>query len=412
MRLKDLKEVLKSGHLATLLSAFLYFAVSFMVWGLIGVLAVHIAATFGLTAGQKGLLVAIPLLGGSLVRVPLGIFVDRIGPRQTGMVCQGIVMISLLWGWLGGHRFSEMLGIGLLLGVAGGSFAVALPLASRWYPPQHQGLVMGVTGAGNSGIALAALLAPRLAEGMGWHPVFGLALIPVGVTAILYALLAKESPSKRSPKSLAAYLGVCRQPDMLWFCLLYGFTFGGFVGLASFLVIFLHDQYGLTRVMAGNATALCLLAGSLSRPIGGYLADRFGGTRMLTVLLVGGSFGLVGMALLPPLWLAILFLFFLMACLGMGNGSVFQLVPQRFREEIGAATGIVGAAGGLGGFLLPNLLGWLKETTGSYGNGLLCFSAAGFICVALLKLMQRQWRLSWMPETPAPVLSRVHQEVS
>ena len=394
-----LNEFAKSGHPPTLLSAFLYFDISFMVWVLLGVLGAHIAHEFGLTASQKGLMVALPILGGSLVRIPLGILVDRIGPRRTGIIGQILVMVPLVWGWLGGRSFGEVMALGLLLGVAGGSFAVALPLASRWYPPQHQGLAMGIAGAGNSGTVLAALLAPRLAERLGWHGVFGLALIPVVSTLLLYSLLAKESPSQPAPKPLRDYLGLCRERDAWWFCLFYSFTFGGFVGLASFLVIFFHDQYGLAKVMAGNFTALCVFAGSFLRPVGGYLADRFGGTRMLAGLFACASLGLMAVGMLPPLWAATALLFFVMACLGMGNGSVFQLVPQRFRQEIGVATGVVGAAGGLGGFLLPLFLGVLKDLTGSYGAGFFRFGLAGLGCLTLLRAVQRDWRVSWLSRT-------------
>lgn len=258
---------------------------------------------------------------------------------------------------------------------------------------------MGIAGAGNSGTVLAALLAPRLAERVGWHNVFGLALIPVIATLALYTALAKESPSQPAPKPLRSYLGLCRERDTLWFCLFYSFTFGGFVGLASFLVIFFHDQYGLAKVMAGNFTALCVFAGSFLRPIGGYLADRFGGTRMLAALFACASILLLAVGTLPPLWLMTALLFFVMAILGMGNGSVFQLVPQRFREEIGVATGVVGAAGGLGGFLLPLLLGLLKDLTGSYGAGFICFGLAGLGCLALLRLVQGGWQTVWLSRT-------------
>jgi NNP family nitrate/nitrite transporter-like MFS transporter len=379
-----------------LFSAFLYFDVSFMVWVLIGVLGVHIASDFGLTAGQKGLLVAIPILGGSLVRIPLGLLVDRIGPRRTGILGQLLVMIPLVGAWLFGRSLPDLMLWGLLLGIAGGSFAVALPLASRWYPPQHQGLAMGIAGAGNSGTVLAALLAPRLAEAVGWHNVFGLALIPVTAALAIYIALAKESPSQPPPKALGTYLRLCGERDTLWLCLFYSFTFGGFVGLASFLVIFFHDQYGLAKVMAGNFTALCVFAGSFLRPVGGYLADRFGGTRMLSILFACASAGLIAVGTLPPLWLVTVSLFLVMAILGMGNGAVFQLVPQRFSEEIGVATGVVGAAGGLGGFLLPWLLGLLKDVAGSYGAGFLCFGMAGVVCLVLLRVVQGGWKASWL----------------
>src|SRR5437773_1234155 len=196
----NLKGFLKSGHPPTLALSFLYFDISFMVWVLIGVLSVHIAGDFGLNASQKGLLVALPILGGSLARLPMGLLVDRIGAKKTGIVGQILVMIPLLWAWLAGNSLSQMMSLGVLLGVAGGSFAVALPLASRWYPPQHQGLAMGIAGAGNSGTVLTALFAPRLAEHVGWHGVFGLALIPVAVTLALFVLFARESPSQPAPK--------------------------------------------------------------------------------------------------------------------------------------------------------------------------------------------------------------------
>ncbi len=400
MRLRDFA---KSGHPLTLLSAFLYFDISFMVWVLIGVLGVHIAGDFGLTASQKGLLVAIPILGGSLVRIPLGILVDRIGPKRTGILGQCLVMIPLVWVWLWGRHLSELMALGLLLGGGGGSFAAALPLASRWYPPEHQGLAMGIAGAGNSGTVLAALLAPRLAEVVGWHAVFGLALIPVALTLAFYIVCAKESPSRPAPKSLGEYLGLLRERDTMWFCLFYSFTFGGFVGLASFLVIFFHDQYGLSKVMAGNFTALCVFSGSFLRPVGGYLADRFGGTRMLSLLFIGASLGLMAIGLLPPLWLVTVLLFCVMALLGMGNGSVFQLVPQRFREDIGVATGVVGAAGGLGGFFLPAFLGAVKDSVGSYGIGLMCLGLVGLGCLALLRVVERGWHVSWLSPAVQPV---------
>jgi NNP family nitrate/nitrite transporter-like MFS transporter len=387
---------LRAGHPPTLLSAFLYFDISFMVWVLIGALGVYIARDFGLTPGQKGLLVAIPLLGGALVRIPMGVLTDRIGPKKTGAIAQCIVLLPLLWGWRFGHDLPQLMALGLLLGVAGGSFAVALPLASRWYPPEHQGLAMGIAGAGNSGTVLASLFAPRLAEAVGWHGVFGLALIPVLLTLGVYLTLARESPSQPPPRPWSAYLGVLQEADTWWFSVLYSVTFGGFVGLASFLAIFFHDQYGLSKVMAGNFTALCVFAGSMFRPLGGALADRFGGVRMLKALFGAVGALLLGVGWLPPLALVTILLFLAMSGLGMSNGAVFQLVPQRFRDEIGVVTGIVGAAGGLGGFLLPAFLGILKEMTGSYGPGFFLFAGMACYCLLVLRILQAGWRARWL----------------
>jgi NNP family nitrate/nitrite transporter-like MFS transporter len=264
-------------------------------------------------------------------------------------------------------------------------------LASHWYPPHLQGMAMGIAGAGNSGTALATFFGPRLAEWWGWHAVFGLALVPLVVTLVIFFLFAKDSPNQPAPKPLIDYTAVLALRDTWWFCLFYSVTFGGFVGLASFLNIFFHDQYELSRVEAGNFATLCVIAGSFLRPLGGYLADRFGGIRLLTALYVGVALAMVGLATLPPLRWGTGLLFLGMGMLGMGNGAVFQLVPQRFPKEIGVLTGVVGAAGGVGGFFLPNLLGVLRQFTGSFASGFLVFALIGFGCAVALVYASRSW---------------------
>jgi len=187
----------------------------------------------------------------------------------------------------------------------------------------------------------------------------------------------------------------------------YMITFGGFVGLASFLTIFFHDGYGVSRVAAGNLTALCVCAGSFARPVGGYLADRLGGIRLLFVLFGVIAALMLAMSRLPALPLATRLLFLSMATLGMGNGVVFQIVPQRFHREIGVATGLVGATGGLGGFLVPSFLGILKDVAGSYGTGFLLFGVAALGGVLLLWTVQHGWQRSWATSGRAATLGAV-----
>ncbi len=396
-----IKNFLKSGHPPTLFSAFLYFDISFMVWVLMGVLGVYISKDFELSPAQKGFMAAVPILGGSLVRVPLGLLVDHLGPKKTGILAQWLVIIPLSGLWLFGSHFNTALAFGLLLGIAGGSFAVALPLASRWYPPRHQGMALGIAGAGNSGTVLASLFAPSLAEWVGWRNVFALALIPVLLTLAIFTLLAKESPTQPKPKKLADYFLILKEADSFSFCLFYSITFGGFVGLASFLGIFFYDQYHLSKITAGHLTALCVFAGSFMRPFGGYLADRFGGVRILTILFGAIALLMSGVAALPPLAASAALFFLTMACLGMGNGAVFQLVPLRFQKEIGVITGLVGAAGGLGGFFLPTLLGFFKQTAGTYGLGFLAFSLMSLGVLGVLRIVQKGWSFSqWIPQAP------------
>src|SRR5262249_37786457 len=158
-----------------------------------------------------------------------------------------LTLVPLLMGWLWSDGYLEVLLVGLLLGVAGASFAVALPLASRWYPPQDQGLVLGIAGAGNVGTALASFLGPWAACSWGWHAAFGVALVPVLATLALVTVLARDGPAHRAPKRFADYAAVLKIAETGWFCFFYAITFGGFVGLVSFLAIFFRDQYALTK---------------------------------------------------------------------------------------------------------------------------------------------------------------------
>lgn len=393
-----LSEFRKAGHTPTLISAFLYFDVSFMIWVLMGPLGPFIGESLKLTATQKGLLTAVPLLGGSFFRPILGYMTERIGGRKTGLIGLAVSLLPLLIAWQFASSFSGFLAAGLLLGVAGASFAAALPLASAWYPPEYQGLAMGIAGAGNSGTLLSTLFAPRLAQAYGWHTVFAIAMLPIVGVWLTFFFLAKDAPVKRAVKRWADYKRILSVADAGWFCFIYSLTFGGFVGLASYLSIFFHDQYHMTKVQAGDLTTVVVLFGSFLRPVGGMLADKLGGYRMLLVLLTGIGLCLAAVGTLPPVGFALALLTLAMAMLGMGNGSVFQLVPQRFPDSVGIMTGVVGAAGGFGGFLLPSVLGMMKDKTGSFGVGFVIVAAAVMLGACALLYLGRVWRKTWTPQ--------------
>ncbi len=392
MKISDFR---KAGHTPSLIAAFLYFDVSFMAWVLLGPLGPFIAETYKLSATQKGFLVALPLLAGSFFRPILGVLGDVLGPRRAGMVGLTVTLAPLVIGWRFASSLHSFYLIGFLLGIAGASFAVALPLAGTWYPPEYQGLAMGIAGAGNSGTLLATLFAPRLAQAFGWPNAFALAMAPLALVLILYSFMAKDSPKRPPRPAWRDYVAVFREADTGWFCFFYSFTFGGFVGLASFLTLFFHDQYQLPKVRAGDFTTIVVIAGSFLRPVGGWLADRIGGYRLLLGLLAGIGCCLAAISSLPALPVVVPLLFLCMGMLGMGNGAVFQLVPQRFAKQVGVVTGLVGAAGGFGGFLLPSVLGAIKDRAGDYGVGLLFFAIAFLVASALLLLRGTTWVRNW-----------------
>lgn len=376
----------------TLVACFLHFDFSFMVWILVGALGIPLAEAAHLSAAQKGLVVAVPILTGSLLRIPVGMCADRFGGRRVGMLLLAFLFLPLALAWQIAPSLPALIAIGALLGTAGASFAVALPLASRWFPPDRQGVALGIAAAGNSGTVVTNLVAPRLAASIGVASTFLIAMIALAIVLAAFTTLAHEPPRRIRPPRVA--LPSLRDPDLRWMCLFYMITFGGYVGLSSFLPLLLRDGYGVSPIQAGYLTGGLAFIGSVSRPIGGIIADRLGGARLLSALMVPIALAYGFAASTPALPLLIASSAVLMTCLGLGNGAVFQIVPQRFQRTIGAVTGLVGALGGVGGFLLPTLLGSVRQYTGSFGPGfcvLALVAAVAAVCLRLLVSPRGKW---------------------
>ncbi len=391
------KSFLKSGHFPTLFAAFLYFDFSFMCWVLLGPLGIQISKALALDPAHKGLMVATPVLSGALLRVFNGVLVDHFGAKKSAIFAQIVVILGLATAWLlGVPSFAAVLLLGVVLGMAGASFAIALPMASRWYPPEHQGKALGLAGAGNFGTVIAALAAPALGLYFGWVNVFGMSALLMAAVLALFIVLAKDAPVQPPRQTLAGYLKVLAIADTWWFMLFYAVTFGGFVGLASSLSIYFHTQYGLAPVQAGYAVAACVFTGSMFRPIGGWVADKFGGITALSILYIvaAAMLMLVGIGL-PTLTMALAAFITAMLALGLGNGAVFQLVPVRFGREIGVMTGLVGCAGGIGGFYLASSLGYSKQWTGSYQDGFLIFAGLALVAFIGINAVKKEWRASF-----------------
>jgi len=388
------KSFLKAGHTPTLFAAFLYFDISFMVWVLLGPLGVQIAKLLALDPAQKGLMVAIPVLSGALLRIPFGLATDQFGAKAVAIFTQVLLTLGLLVIWLVGiPSYHAVLMLGVVLGIGGASFAVALPLASRWYPPEHQGAAMGVAGAGNIGTVMTALFAPELAKMLGVPNVFGICAVIMALTTLVFTIMAKNPPIPTAKKPMKDYFKVLALPDAWCFMGFYGVTFGGFVGLSAALTLYFHGVYGLPPVHAGFATAACAFVGGSIRPFGGYLADRLGGIKVLGALYILAAAALIVLSFnIPSFWAALAVFLVVMAAFGMGDGAVFQLIPLRFGKEIGTVTGFVGMAGGVGGFYLASSLGFSKQLTGSYQAGFLIFAALALLAFAGLTAVKRKWR--------------------
>jgi NNP family nitrate/nitrite transporter-like MFS transporter len=322
--------------------------------------------------------------------------VDRIGAKNTGIIAQLVVMAGLIGAYIFGlANYQATLLMGLILGFAGASFAVALPQAGRWYPPNMQGMVMGLAGAGNIGTVLDALFAPRLAAAYGWQTVFGFALVPAVLVLAVYVLLSREAPVEVKKKRLVDYVSLLKDKDAHWFCFYYTVSFGGFVGLASSYVLYFKGEYGLTAVQAGDLAALCTFIGAALRPVGGAMADRIGGIRALCMFYAVAGLALVAATLQHNVSFNVIAFLFASGALGMANGSVFQLLPQRFGKDIGVMTGLVGAGGGVGGFYLASSLGLAKGYTGSYAPGFFIFAALCLLAICGLGLVKTRWRTTW-----------------
>ena len=389
------KTFLKTGHAPTLFASFLYFDFCFAIWVLNGAMAPFISESFGLTAAQKGFMVSVPILAGALMRFPLGVLSQYIGRKNAAMVEMALIVAALGFGYLFVQTYDHVLAMGVLLGIAGASFGVALSLGSGWFPPKHKGLAMGIAGAGNSGTVLAVLFAPPLATAYGWQTVYGLAAITMLLPMAVMWFAAKEPPD-REHQTFREHIACLFEKDGWAFSLIYVITFGGFIGLASFLPTYFYDQFGVTKVQAGQLTMLATLMGSAVRVVGGYISDRVGGIATLSGVLVCVIVTLVACGFAGGSVAVTTLLFMLcFAALGAGNGALFQLVPLRWPLTTAVAGSMIGEVGALGGGFLPNAMGQSKQVFGTYLWGFVAFAVLAAAMLVMLRVVQIRWTRTW-----------------
>jgi NNP family nitrate/nitrite transporter-like MFS transporter len=379
------------GETRALALATLAFFVCFYAWSLLGPLAPGLQKQLHLTEVQVGWMVAIPVVMGSLMRIPMGILTDRLGARRVFpalMVASAIPLAALaLW-----HQsYWALVVFGFLMGLAGSSFAVGVPFVSRWYAGRGQGGALGLYGMGTGGTVVAALTAPALAARLGAGAPFAVSAIALLAMGAGFAWTAREAPGDVRPSANPlAPLAVFRSDARAWaLTLFYFLAFGGFVAMFLYLPKLLVGVYGLSPTDASARAAGFALLAVLARPLGGWLADKIGAATVLLVSFAGSA--VLAAALtgfyqqIAPLTAACLTL---AVAFGLGTGAVFKMVGEEFPGSVGAVTGVVGAAGGLGGFFPPIVLATVKAATGSYALAFLLLSATAVACLAILNVMR------------------------
>ncbi len=387
---------LRVGHWPTLLASFLYFDFCLGIWVLNGAMAPFITESLALSPAQTGFMLSVPLFAGALMRFPLGVLSQYIGRKNAAMVEMGLIMVALAYGFTFVDRYGQVLAMGVLLGVAGASFGVALSLGSGWYPPRMKGLAMGLVGAGNSGTALAVLLAPPLAVRYGWSAVYGLAAAAMLLPALVMWVAAREPPD-RVQQSVRQHLSCLFERDGWAFSAIYVITAGGYIGLVSFLPTYFHDQFRVTKVEAGQLTMLASFLSAVARACGGHLSDRFGGVNMLGAVLSGVALTLVLCAFSSSSLLITTLLFtFYFVLLGAGSGALFQLVPLRWPATTAVVGSMIGELGTLGGSFIPNAMGQSRQTTGAYFWGFIACAGVAASMFFLLRVVQGRWTSTWV----------------
>nr|WP_224010295.1 nitrate/nitrite transporter [Cupriavidus pinatubonensis] len=395
-------EPVPSGAWTTLASSTFAFTICFAVWMLFAVLGIPLKKELGLNETEFGLLAATPVLSGSLIRVPLGLWTDRYGGRVVFFVLMLATVIPI-WLISYAHTLWQLLVLGLFVGLAGGSFSVGTPYVARWFPRSRQGLAMGIFGAGNSGAALTKFVAPALILAAGtWEIVPRVYSVAMLVTAIVFWLGSRSNPAHRVMTSAGwrEQLAVMRDPRVWRYSQYYSVVFGGYVGLSLWMTKYYIGEYGFDIKVAAFLAACFSLPGGVLRAIGGWISDRYGAHRttwwVMWVSWVG--FFLLSypqtdfvihtttgpqsfrIALTPAVFTFLLFVVGI--AFAIGKASVFKFISNDFTHNIGAVSGVVGLAGGLGGFVLPILFGALADLTGVRSS---CFMLMyGAVCVSLV----------------------------
>ncbi|MBD0292100.1 MAG: MFS transporter [Jiangellaceae bacterium] len=355
------------------------FALTFWAWALLSPLGATLREELSLTAVQQSLAVAVPVVVGSLGRIPVGALTDRVGARRMFPVVSALTIVPVLYLGHLADSFAEVLVGGFFLGLGGTTFAIGIPFVNAWFPPERRGLALGVFGMGMGGTAISAFTTVQLAEAVRRSFPFDLVAVVLAIYAVVAYLLLRDRPDRpvSSGSVLARTMATLRMPAALQLSLLYAVAFGGFVAFSVYLPTYLTTAYGLERSDAALRTAGFVVLAVVMRPVGGWLSDRYHPVPVLVaVYAVVAVLALVAALELTLIPIGTIAFLGMAAALGAGSGAVFALVARLVPpERVGAVTGIVGAAGGLGGFFPPLVMGLVYGTLDDYTLGFVLLAA-------------------------------------
>ncbi|WP_074594373.1 nitrate transporter NarK [Bacillus cereus] len=366
--------------------------IGFMVWVILSSLMPYIKADIPLTAGQISMVTAVPVILGSVLRIPIGYWTNRFGARKLFFISFILLLFPVFYISVANSMMDLIIG-GLFVGIGGAVFSVGVTSLPKYFPKESHGFVNGIYGVGNAGTAITSFLAPVIATSVGWRTTVQCYLVLLAAFALMNFLLGDRKEKKVNTPLMEQIKGVYKNEKLWFLCIFYFLTFGSFVAFTVYLPNFLVSHFGLEKVDAGMRTAGFIVLATIMRPIGGWLGDKFNPFKILIFVFIGLTLSGIILSFMPSMNVYTFGCLLVASCAGIGNGTIFKLVPMYFSEQAGIVNGLVSALGGLGGFFPPLILTLLFQLTGHYAIGFMALSEVALACLIITVWMYSQEKL-------------------
>lgn len=366
--------------------------IGFMVWVILSSLMPYIKVDITLTAGQISMVTAVPVILGSILRIPIGYWTNRYGARKLFFISFILLLFPVFYISVADSMMDLIIG-GLFVGIGGAVFSVGVTSLPKYFPKESHGFVNGIYGVGNAGTAITSFLAPVIATSVGWRTTVQCYLVLLAAFALMNFLLGDRKEKKVNTPLMEQIKGVYKNEKLWFLCIFYFLTFGSFVAFTVYLPNFLVSHFGLEKVDAGMRTAGFIVLATIMRPIGGWLGDKFNPFKILIFVFIGLTLSGIILSFMPSMHVYTFGCLLVAFCAGIGNGTIFKLVPMYFSEQAGIVNGLVSALGGLGGFFPPLILTSLFQLTGHYAIGFMALSEVALACLIITVWMYSQEKL-------------------